>query len=307
MVREALARDGVPGSRVDLYGTTRGEVLLSDYDGEARLIQEPEFDEIAAHELVFLCEAGELAGRLSESRPGGVVIDVVGVLPESLRPRLVHVDLNPQAAQGHDGFLAVPHPLATILCELLFPLERGLGLDEVVAVVLRPAADFGEQGIEELREQTVKLLNFAKLPVETFGRQLAFNIIPQARLDCGSPRSEAIVAGQVAELLGWERNRLALKLLAAPLFYGHGLEMRLRFRNGATLDGVRSALEQSGFSDNGDAAATTPLDVADEKATRLAELSEDDMGGFWLWAVAGGSGRRAAEQAVRLAGSVSDL
>ncbi len=307
MVRDALVRDGVPGSRVDLYGTTSGEVLLSEYAGEARLIQEPEFDEIATHDLIFLCEPGEVAGKLAESRPGGVVIDLVGVLPEGLRPPLVHVDLNPQAAREHEGFLSVPHPLTTLLCELLYPLERDLGLAEVVAVVLRPAADFGEQGVEELREQTVRLLNFAEVPVKTFGKQLAFNIIPQARLDSGWPPIESLVAGQVAALLGWERKRLALKLLAAPLFYGHGLEMHLRFRNGATLDGVRASLEQSGFSENADRAAITPLDVADEKTTRLAELSEDEMGGFWLWAVAGGSGRRAAEHAVRLGGSVSDL
>ena len=41
-VRGALARSRVSGSRVDLYGTTHGEVVLSEYAGEARLIQEPE-------------------------------------------------------------------------------------------------------------------------------------------------------------------------------------------------------------------------------------------------------------------------
>ena len=305
-VRDALVNEGVPGSRVDLYGVTHGEVLLSEYDGEARLIQEPEFDEIATHDLIFLCEPGEVAEKLSRSRPSGVVIDLIGVLPEGLQSPLVHIDLNPQAASEHEGFLCAPHPLTTLLCELLFPLERDLGLAEVVAVVLRPAADFGEQGIEELREQTVRLLNFSTLPVKTFGKQLAFNIIPQARLDSGEPPVETVVARQVARILGWDQRRLALKMLAAPLFYGHGLEMHLRFRNGATLEGVRSTLEQNGFSEK-DAQATTPLDVADERATRLAELSEDEMGGFWLWAVAGGSGRRAAEHAVRLAGKVSDL
>ena len=77
------------------------------------------------------------------------------------------MDVNPDAAKEHDGRLAVPHPVAILLADLLAPLERELGLRDAVAVVLRPAADFGQDGIEELREQTVRLLNFSEIPSAT--------------------------------------------------------------------------------------------------------------------------------------------
>ena len=54
-VRERLAGFGVPGSRVDLYGGSRGEALISEYDGEARLVQEPDPDETGDHDVIFLC------------------------------------------------------------------------------------------------------------------------------------------------------------------------------------------------------------------------------------------------------------
>jgi aspartate-semialdehyde dehydrogenase len=307
-VRDALANLGIPGSRVDMFGTTRGEVLLSEYAGEARLVQEPAVEEIACHELIFLCEHGELGRRFVDAaHPGRLVIDLVGALPESTRAPLIHMDVNPEAARQHHGFVAVPHPLAIVLGELLHPLEREIGLVEVVALIIRPAADFGESGIEELREQTVRLLNFTPIPTDVFGRQLAFNILPQPETDA-SPRAGGMVERQVSELLGWQEKRLTLRSVAAPLFYGHALLLRLRLANGAGIEGVRAALEASATLDTPrENAPATPLDVAEECRTVPSEPAPDGLGGVWLWAAAGETGARAAEQAVRLAAALSDL
>ena len=76
-LRAALAAHGVAGARVDLYGITRGEVVLSDYAGEARMIQEPDVEELARHELIFICEPGEVLQRLPEAAPSAVIIDLV--------------------------------------------------------------------------------------------------------------------------------------------------------------------------------------------------------------------------------------
>jgi aspartate-semialdehyde dehydrogenase len=308
-LRKALVSRGVPGSRVDLYASQSGEALISEYDGEARLIQDPDPEEIVAHEVIFLCEPGALAERVARTaRPESIVIDLIGGLGGTVQPQLVDMDVNPESAQDHGGFLAVPHPLAMLLGDVLHPLERELGIDDVVAVIIRPAADFGDGGVEELREQVVKLLNFGEVPVDTFGRQLAFNIIPQQGLSCETRDVESIAASQVTRMLGWSRNRLTLRLLTAPIFYGHGLLVRLRLRSAATLERVRAILEAGSFVESaGTNAPTTPMDVTGEKTIRLSELSDDGCGGFWLWVVAGEIGERNAEQAVRLAGSVSDI
>jgi aspartate-semialdehyde dehydrogenase len=308
-LRGALVSRGVPGSRVDLYASHTGEALISEYAGEARLVQDPDLEEIASHDVIFLCEPGSLSEQIARAtRPGTIVIDLIGCLPDGIRRPLVDVDLNPDSAREHDGFLAVPHALAILLSDVLLPLERELGIDDAVAVIVRPAADFGDRAVEELREQVVKLLSFGEIPVETFGRQLAFNIIPQIGLSCEAQDVEALAARQVAQLLGWSRERLTLKLLTAPMFYGHGLLLRLRLRKTAELSRVRSILEAGSFLESeGANTPVTPIDVTTEKTIRLAELSDDGCGGFWLWAVAGEMGARTAEQAVRLADVVADL
>lgn len=306
-LRERLAERGVSGARVDLYGNSVGEAVISEYDGEPRLVQEPRPGEAAGHDVLFLCEPGDSSRRMAEAiRPETLVVDLVACLDDGARLPRVHMDINPDAARG--ARLAVPHPLSILLADLLGPLDRELGVEEAVAVILRPASDFGRDGVEELREQTVGLLNFARVPSEVFGRQLAFNIIPQAGLPGGQPRLEERVGQDLTEVLGWERSRLALRLLAAPVFYGHSLLLRLRFGSPATAERIGQALRRASVCLPGDSASrSTPVEVSEERMTSFYEIAEDGLGGHWLLAVAGETERSGADHAVRLADALRGL
>jgi len=293
---------------VDLYGTVEGEALLSEYDGEARLIQQPDVAEIVSHELIFLCESGELARRVVQAtRPPAVLIDVSGGLARG-RPgcRLVDARINPGDARGHEGLLEVPHPLASLLADVLRDLDRQLGVEEALAVVLQPASAFGEPGVEELRDQTIRLLNFTPVPTEVFGRQLAFNVL--AGSDPGHD-TEQRVADEVAHLLGWPARRLAIRLVTVPVFHGHCVQLRFRLRTGTELAAIRNAvggIEGHAPADDGERFCG-PLELAGETAVRLSGLSADGLGGYWLWIVAGEATAAGADRAVELAQQVGAL
>jgi aspartate-semialdehyde dehydrogenase len=306
VVRAALAERGVPGRSVDLYGATGREVVLSEYAGEARMIQEPDLDEVALHDLIFLCERGEIASRIVQAAAEAVIIDLADGLPPTARARRVGLDVSARVERG-PGRFAVAHPLALVLVEVLEPLDRCFGLEEALAVVLRPAADFGEAGIEELRDQTVRLLSFASVPCATFGRQLAFNLLPEAPLPGGCEALEERIVREIGELLGGAERRVAVRLLTAPLFYGHGLQLRLRLGREAAPEAVAAVLRERGLLAEGPATAATPLDVTGEMRTTCGAPRPDGLGGWWLWGVAGEAGSRPARQAVQLAAALFDL
>ena len=309
-VRQALADFGMPGARVDLYGTTdEAEPVISEYDGEARLIQKPDLDDLAARDLVFLCEPGEIVDRLFQgaSCPRRVV-DVVRARPAGTAATLVHMDVNPQAARSETGILAVPHELSTLLIDLLHPLDARLGCQEAVALVLRPAADFGQPGVEELREQTVGLLSFARTSAPVFGRQLAFNILPQSVLPDGGDGLERVVAAEVRSILGWAEDRLTVCLAAVPVFYGHSAGLRVRLSRAFDAAEVRGALEAARIPVAGGAGSKiTPVDVSTSRGTYVADVRPDGLGGCWVWAVAAEARGHNAELAVRVADAVCDL
>ena len=235
-------------------------------------------------------------------------IDVANARKAGLQATLVHMDVNPKAAGALRGLFAVPHDLSTLLVDLLYPLEKELGCTEVVATILRPASDFGEEGIEELRDQTIRLLSFAETKAEVFGRQLAFNVLPQSMLPDGCESIENRVATEVADLLGWTDRGLTLGLAAAPVFFGHSLSLSLRFAREVDVERLRGVLQNAGLSSTeDDVSRVTPMDVSSEQGVHVAEVSDDGRGGFRMWAVAGGAHRRNAELAVRLAAALCDL
>ena len=63
-VREQLERRRVPVDRVNLFGEAGEEVALGEYAGEARIVQASEIGDVAGHDIVFVCEAGEAAEAL---------------------------------------------------------------------------------------------------------------------------------------------------------------------------------------------------------------------------------------------------
>ncbi|HXV75453.1 MAG TPA: Asd/ArgC dimerization domain-containing protein [Candidatus Polarisedimenticolaceae bacterium] len=309
VVRQALVDFGVPGSRVDLYGVAVGdEPVISEYAGEARLIQQPEVGELTSRDVVFLCEAGGVVDDLfgSSNCAHVSIVDVVHARPAGRPARLVHMDVNPAAATAGDTrVLAVPHDLSTLLVDLLHPLDAEFGCEEAIAFVLRPASDAGQSGVDELRRQTVGLLNFASTPTEVFGRQLAFNIVPQSEV--GESGVESRIAEEVATLLGWDRRRLSLSLGFAPVFFGHTVQLRVRTERSSSAEALRAVFALAGLVPDADDPRTTPMDVSTEKRRCISRVADDGSGGYWLWAVAGEARVRNAELAVRLADAVCAL
>lgn len=288
-IRRALEEAGVPGGRVDLFGATLGQAVLSEYDGEARLIQEPDLESLAGYAAVFVCDA-------SLAEPGGV---------EALAERVVVFDARggarPPAAAVRSRLHVVPHFLGVALASLLAPLAAEPGIRRASAVVLRPAGDFGEAGVDELRAQTVNLLNFASVPTAVFGRQLAFNAIPHRTLDPGGSEDD-VVAADAESLGGLAAGTVSLRMVVLPMFYGHAVLARVEATRPVTAGDVVARLEGArGIGVAATGAAATPLDAAERSGVVVSEVSDDGAGGVWIWAVIDDPGAVAANAAVERA------
>ncbi len=308
-IREELARCRVAGGRVNLYGSDPGgEVVLSEYDGEARMIQEPDVDEVLGHDVVFLCETGKAVQSIvGEGDPEALLVDVAGGVRQAESAPLL---LSPEQADslGDDCcLLRVPHPLTAVLAEILGPIERTCGLERATAVVLRPAADFGEDGVEELRDQTVRLLNFADAPKEVFGRQLVFNVVPQRLFD-REAHVERRIREELRRLFSWEQDRFSVQLVTVPVFYGHAVALNvIPAGETGTAELVELLADRTGLDVALEDGVATPVEVTGDRRTSIAELSADGLGGFWLWVVVGEASRAVAAQAIAAAGRLRDL
>lgn len=312
-IRDRVAERKVPAEQVALLEHPSDEAIISEYAGQPILIGALEPESLSDQDLVFLCgPAKESAICLGWRRKAGALfVDLSGgaasVLPEA---PVVNTRVNPEALEARPGTVIAPHPVSYALSSALAPLERAIGIETVEAVVLRPVSDFGEPGIEELQRQTVSLLNFTGYPIDVFGRQIAFNLLPQSALDARERALalEGRIAGEVTRVLGWAAPKMTLKALVVPIFHGHGLLVHVEPSRAVDAGSVAKILSgASGLSvGSGRGKAVSPVELTEGEEIRIVELASDGLpeGGIWLWILGSDLQGGAARNAVEIAGRV---
>ncbi len=296
-VRAALEAAAVPSDRVALFRATDGEPTLSEYAGEARLIQSPDPDVVGTHGVVIECGSDAPSGDAAnvDVDPASVLrLDLTGASGAPLAdPR------TPASAEPRVGAWTIPQALSLVLFELLEPLRRGPGFERATVTILRPAGDLGDAGVEELRLQVAGLLGFSDVPTETLGRRLAFNCYPETTTS-RSPADR--IAGEVRTLLGVDPAAVAVRILWVPVFFGHGISVHLTLPEGGSATAIDDAwataerIEPTGVADDCSPQATTG-----DRRTLVAPAIPDGAGGVWLWAVADEAASASAFEAVRFA------
>lgn len=286
-LKSALADRGVDGSRVALYGVVSDVAVLSEYDGEARLVQPVGELDAQACAAVFVCEPGHDGGPLARAAATGtVVVDLSGSI---------------------EGAKQVAHPIAVALVAILAPLHAAGTIRRASIVVLRPAADFGEPGLEELREQTVRLLRFEKTPTEVFGRQLAFNVVPEHLLPEEEAQASPRIVAECRAALGDPDLPFDLTTALVPIFLGHAVSLHVELERGG-VDEARSAIERApGVTLASGADAGCTMDVVEEEGISIAALEATGRRSVRIWAIVADAGRQAASRAIEVADAAGIL
>ena len=92
---------------------------------------------------------------------------------------LVVPEVNPDALDSASKIIANPNCSTIQKVVALKPLMDIAGLKRIVVSTYQSASGAGRDGMNELRDQTVDLLNFREPKTETFSRRLAFDTVPQ--------------------------------------------------------------------------------------------------------------------------------
>jgi len=185
------------------------------------------------------------------------------------------------------------HPVAVALGLLLARLRTLADITSASATVLEPASEYGHAALDEMHQQTVGLLNFQALPKDVYDTQVAFNIAPvlgpQAKADLRG--SEARIRRHYHLLAGDTLPQVAVQLLHAPVFHGHGISLAIEFSKFLALDQVEAALGAEHIDlvlGDGDADVPNNLNTVGENdvkvKVRSADGTQSQTNRFWLWA-----------------------
>jgi aspartate-semialdehyde dehydrogenase len=180
------------------------------------------------------------------------------------------------------------------------PLVAGGGCRRAQALLCYPASERNQEGLDELYQQSLGLLNFTPVPQDVFGRQLAFNIWPLADAAEMAER----VRRETMRILRLTAGRLTVAALQVPVFHGHAVALHLEapgsFPAGAMIEALEGA---GGLTLQEPDEPATPVGLAGEGGVVVQLPWGDGTGrnGWWLWAVADDLAAGAADNAVRVA------
>jgi aspartate-semialdehyde dehydrogenase len=285
---------------------------VSDEEAKLTVSDVAAFD-FSRVDLAFFCGRAALSERYAQAAAKHAwVIDGSAAFRTRADVPLVAADVNPNALDsvGPRGLIALPGSASVALATVLAPLHSLAGLARVEVATYQAVSGSGRGAMDELAGETVAMLSGKKARGRAFGRQIAFNVIPQVdTLEAdGLSREERRL---------WEETRRVLNLpdlgvnataVRVPVFFGHSLAVHASFERPIRVEEALNVLQRgSGLSvidPESIAEFPTPATLATEPdrvyVGRIrADLTRDQ--GLNFWVVADNVRKCAAHNAVSVA------
>jgi aspartate-semialdehyde dehydrogenase len=204
--------------------------------------------DFAAADLVFFCGRAALSERYAEAAAAHAwVIDGSSAFRDRTEVPLVVADVNPGALRtlGARGLLALPGSASVALATALAPLHAMAALTRVEVATYHAVSGSGRGAMEELAGETVAMLSGRKARGRAFGKQIAFNVIPQVdSLESdGAAREERRLWEETRRVLGAPGLAINATSVRVPVFFGHSLAVHAAFERPVDMAAALAALQ----------------------------------------------------------------
>jgi aspartate-semialdehyde dehydrogenase len=295
-IKTILRERSFPYEKLVLLDSTgKAGGALTDIGNEPAVVTPVSDDELEDLDLVFFTGPPEMNREWVERAEEDkfIAVDLSG----SVDGKIVVAGINLEDIDGSESVIVSPHPVAIPIALILHQLEQLSPIELCAATVVQPASIFDQEGVEELAQQTVSVLNVHAVPKEIFDRQLAFNLYPALE------HSEQLIVSQIKTLTD-ARAAIALMITQGTIFHGHTFSIFVKMHD--TLDAARineslSSNPAIAFPEGDQQFGT--IDAAGRDEVLIAETRPDPAirGGFWVWAVCDNLRRGSALNAVLVA------
>ena len=199
-------------------------------------------------DLVFFCGRAAIAEHHAEAAAAHAwVIDCSSAFRGRPGIPLVVADVNAAvlAEVGAHGLIALPGSASVALATALAPLHALAGLVRADVATYQAVSGSGRAAMDELAGETVAMLSGKKARGRAFGRQIAFNVIPQVdTLEAdGSSREERRLWEETRRVLGLPQLAINATAVRVPVFFGHSLAVHAAFERPVALAEASVALQ----------------------------------------------------------------
>jgi len=292
-LKDLIQESGLPIGKVSLIDTEEYAGLLQEFAGQiqiTQIISPSAFDNV---DIAFFACSPQIMKAFAAS--GAAIPEVSIDLTQTGRDGTLFLNgltsLSLIGAMRGGAYFISPHPSVIILARILSGLQRSYEVESISVTILEPASERGAAAIDELQEQTVRLLNFQPAESKFFKGQIAFNILPETEAANGT---ESLIRNQLAAILGDSIPTPNLMMIQAPVFHSESFSMFVRFAKSPTapsVDELRRCLADARGGvvvNDTPEEAPSPVSVVGSDKVHIGRIAQDPgeplIYGFWMTA-----------------------
>jgi len=311
---KVLRQRNFPASEIRILATRDREEVVA---GETFQVRETKAEAFDGLDIVLFAgtEGSKGASKMwgwEAVKRGAVVIDNGDDYRIDDRVPLVIPEINPEALDNHQGFIANPNCSTIITLMGIAPLHQANPLKHMTAVTFQSVSGTGRSAIEELEAQVrAYAAGETEMKTAAYPHQIAFNVLPQiggAKKEMpGFTTEEAKMTFESRKILGNPDLQIGCTCVRVPVFYAHSVAIHAQFTNPITTEEVREIIRKSpGVKLVDDLSASQypmPLDIqhGDDVGVGRIRIDPSMPNGMALWCCGDNIRKGAAQNAVQIA------
>ena len=241
---------------------------------------------------------------------GCVVIDNSSFYRMDPDVPLIVPEVNPDAIEGYarKNIIANPNCSTAQMVVALKPLHDAAGITRVVVSTYQSVSGAGQQGMDELFQQSRAIFVGDQVESQKFTKQIAFNVIPHidAFLDDGSTKEEWKMVVETKKILD-PKIKVSATCVRVPVFVGHSESINIEFERELSAEAAQDILREAPgvmlIDKREDGGYVTPIECVGDGATYVSRVREDPTveSGLNIWCVSDNLRKGAALNAVQIA------
>ena len=237
-----------------------------------------------------------------------IVVDNSSAFRMDPKVPLVVPEINPDAADSHEGIIANPNCSTAIALMGLYPLHRAFGLKSFIASTYQAVSGSGAGGLLELEKQVQAWADKESMRKEVYPHQIAFNLLPHVDvfLDDGYTKEEMKMLNEGKKILGLDTLNVTCTCVRVPVFRAHSISISAEFERPVSVSAARDAIEAFEGADLVDDPANCkypmPIDYSEVVPCGVGRIRKDNVfeNGLAFWVTGDQLWKGAALNAIQI-------
>jgi len=230
---QLLEERDFPLNNLKLLASPRSAGKTLTFKGQPITVEAVSPEAFEGIDIVLASAGGSTSKKWAKAivEAGAVMIDNSSAFRMDPDVPLVVPEINPAAAQQHQGIIANPNCTTILMGVAIYPLHQVQPIQRIVVSTYQSASGAGARAMEEVKQQTQAILAGEEPPTESFPYPLAFNLFPHNTPidDAGYCQEEMKMVNETRKIFGTPDLRISATCVRVPVLRAHSEAVNLEF------------------------------------------------------------------------------